>query len=290
MRLWPKHWHPETWICSIRGHATPAAAALHLGPEDAALGAVLSDGRRLGRCMRCDSWIEHPTPTATDATWTDLPPIAEIPKPRRGKPLHEAILMRLISINKGAHAAVFTLLAVALLLLETNIDHVHRWADSLVAKLSGPLSDTGQQASRSFLTRQAQRLFDLEPGTVKLLLALAIAYAVIEWTEAYGLWRERRWAEYLTVIATAGFLPLEIHELIDSITAVRVLALVVNIALIIWLLINKHLFGVRGGPRTMHEGAEVDWDHVLATPTPARGRTVGRGTPAAAELQHSEHV
>ena len=40
----------------------------------------------------------------------DLPPIADLPKPRRGKPLHEAILMRLISLNKGAHASVFSLL------------------------------------------------------------------------------------------------------------------------------------------------------------------------------------
>lgn len=290
MRLWPKHWHPETWICSIRGHVTPAAYAVTIGQEDAALGATLSDGRRLARCLRCDSWIEHAPPAADEATWADLPPISELPKPRRGKPLHEAILMRLISINKGAHATVFTLLAVALLLLETNIDHVHRWSNDLIARLSGPLSDTGQQASRGFLTRQVQRLFNLEPGTVKLLLALAVVYAVIEWTEAYGLWRERRWAEYLTVVATAGFLPLEIHELIQRITAVRVLALVVNVALIVWLLTNKHLFGLRGGQKTLHESTAVDWDEVLAAPTPARGRQTVRAVATPPEMAHSDHV
>lgn len=256
----------------MRGHATPAADALTIGPKDAALGAVLADGRRLARCLRCDTWVEHPPPDASTAKWETLPPIAEIAKPRRGKPLHEAILMRLISINKGAHAAVFTVLAAALLVLETNLAHIHRWAESLISKLSGPLSDTGQQASRSWLARQAQRIFDLEPGTIKLLLALAVAYAVIEWTEAYGLWREKRWAEYLTVVATTGFLPLEIHELIDRITVVRVGALVVNIALIIWLIVNKHLFGVRGGLATLHEGLGVDWDEVLAKPMPARPR------------------
>ena len=60
MRLWPKHWHLETWICSMRGHATPAADAATIGPDDAALGASLADGRRLARCLRCDTWIEHP--------------------------------------------------------------------------------------------------------------------------------------------------------------------------------------------------------------------------------------
>ncbi len=257
------------------GHVAPAADALVLGPEDAALGATLADGRRLARCLRCDTWIEHAPPDPATAVWTDLPPIEDLPTPRRGKPLHEAILMRLISINKAAHATVFTILAAALLLLETNLAHIHRWARNLVDTLSGPLDDTGQQASRGFLARQAQKIFDLEPGTIKLLLALALVYAAVEWTEAYGLWRERRWAEYLTVLATTGFLPLEIHELIKSITVVRVLALVVNVALIIWLVVNKHLFGVRGGVRTLHEAAAVDWNAVLAAPSPARANRVG---------------
>ena len=273
MRLWPQHWHPETWVCSMRGHVTPAADALVLGPEDSALGATLADGRRLARCLRCDTWLEHKAPDPDEALWADLPPIEDLPKPRRGKPLHEAILMRLISINKAAHATVFTLLAVALLLIESNLAHIHRWAESMIKRLSGPLSDTGQEAGRSFLARETQKLFNLEPGTVKLLLALALAYAVVEWTEAYGLWREKRWAEYLTVVATTGFLPLEIHELIKRITVVRVAALIVNVALIVWLVLNKHLFGARGGPRTLHEAAEVDWDAVLAAPSPARGRT-----------------
>jgi uncharacterized membrane protein (DUF2068 family) len=280
MRLWPQHWHPETWICSMRGHAAPASEAVTIGPDDAAVGAVLADGRRLARCLRCDTWVEHPPPDPATARWQTLPPLAELPKPRRGKPLHEAILMRLIAINKAAHATVFTLLAIALTLLETNLNHIHRWAQGLVRSLAGPLSDTGQQASRSFLARQAQRLFALEPGTIKLLLALAIAYAAIEWTETIGLWREQRWAEYLTVLATAGFLPLEVHELIKSVTVVRVVALVINIALIIWLVLNKHLFGVRGGPHTMHEDAAIDWEAVLAAPTPARARVrpVARAT------------
>ena len=274
MRLWPSAWHPETWICSMRGHVTPAEDALVLGPEDSALGAILPDGRRLARCLRCDTWIEHPAPDADTALWVNLPPIEDLPKPRRGKPLHEAILMRLIAINKATHASIFTMLAIALLLIETNLAHIHRWAEGMVRRLSGPLSDTGQQASRSFITREVQKLFALEPGTVKLLLTLALAYAVVEWTEAYGLWREKRWAEYLTVLATAGFLPLEIHELIKRVTVVRGLALIVNVALIVWLLRNKHLFGLRGGAATMHEAEAIDWDAVLAAPTPARGRTL----------------
>lgn len=272
MRLWPKHWHPETWVCSMRGHAAPAAQAVSVGPNDAALGAELADGRRLARCLRCDTWVEHQAPDPATARWPCLPPIIDLPLPRRGKPLHEAILMRLIAINKAVHASVFTLLAVTLVLLETNLDRLHHWAGSVVDALARPVSDTGQGASQSWLGRQVQHVFDLKPDTLRVLLGLAIVYAAIEWTEAVGLWKEKRWAEYLTVLATAGFLPLEIHELIDRVTIVRIGALIINVALIIWLVWAKHLFGARGGPASLHAEGDIDWNAVLAAPTPAAGK------------------
>jgi len=256
----------------MRGHAAPAADAVVVGAADAALGATLADGRRLARCLRCDTWIEHPPPDPESATWTTLPPLAELTLPRRGAALREAIVMRLISLNKAAHALVFTLLAVMLTLIETNLDEVHDWAGRMVERLDGPIDDTGQGASQGWLSRQLHHLFDLQPGTLRILLALAIAYAVVEWAEAYGLWRERRWAEYLTVIATTGFLPLEVHELIERVTVLRILALAVNVALVVWLVVKKHLFGVRGGVATLLHETTVDWSAVLQAPSPARGR------------------
>jgi len=255
----------------MHGHVTPAADAASVGPADAALGASLADGRRLARCLRCDTWIEHPLPDPATARWGTLPPAADLTKPRRGVALHEAIVMRLISINKAAHALVFTLLASVLILLETNLHRIHAWAGHMVEALGGPIDETGQGASQSWLSRQLQHLFDLRPGTLRVLLGLALAYAVVEWTEAYGLWKERRWAEYLTVVATTGFLPLEVHELLDRVTVLRIAALVVNVALVIWLVRAKHLFGFRGGAAALHADVAIDWDAVLAAPTPARG-------------------
>ena len=199
-----------------------------------------------------------------------MPAVEALSKPRRGQPLQEAILMRLIAINKASHALVFTVLAAMLVVLETNFGRLHAWAQSVADALGSQLGDTGQGASQTWLSRQMRHVLDLKPGTVHLLLILAVVYAVIEWTEAIGLWKERRWAEYLTVLATAGFLPLEIHELVDRVTALRVGALIVNVALIVWLVRAKHLFGARGGPATLHE--HVDWAAVLAVPTPAAGR------------------
>ena len=93
-----------------------------------------------------------------------------------------------------------------------------------------------------------------------------------------GLWKERRWAEYLTVVATAGFLPFEIRELFDRVSVFRVGALVVNVVILVYLVWAKRLFGVRGGPQSLHE--QIDWRAVLSPrtrpepePRPPQGHT-----------------
>ena len=65
--------------------------------------------------------------------------------------------------------------------------------------------------------------------------------------EAVGLWLLRRWGEYFAVIATCVFLPLEVYELTEKVTAFRLGALVINVAAVVWLLWSKRLFGLNGG-------------------------------------------
>ena len=112
----------------MRGHAAPAAHARLVGPADAALGAELADGRRLARCLRCDTWIEHAQPTGSDVEYEKVPPLSLLATPRRGEPLHEAIVMRVIALNKATHALGFSIVAVAALLLETNLGAVKSFA------------------------------------------------------------------------------------------------------------------------------------------------------------------
>ena len=64
---------------------------------------------------------------------------------------------------------------------------------------------------------------------------------------AVGLWLMRRWGEYFAVIATSVFLPLEIYELTEKLTATRLIALIINIVAVVWLLWSKRLFGLNGG-------------------------------------------
>ncbi|HEY4377402.1 MAG TPA: DUF2127 domain-containing protein [Acidimicrobiales bacterium] len=268
MRLVPRHWHTETWVCSMRGHLAPAAGVCHLGPEDRRLGVELGDGHRLARCLRCDMWVEVADPVAGSVTSERLPPIAELPKPRRGKVLQEAVLLRVIAIERAVHCVGFGLLALALAALELKLPGLQTTARSLNRQLSSNGVQAGQAASRDHLNRWLHRLIGLHKSAVTVLLVTALVYCVVEGVEAVGLWRERRWAEYLTALATVGFLPFEAHELIERVTVFRIGALVANLAILAWLVWTKHLFGVRGGSSTLHE--DVDWDAILADPTPAR--------------------
>jgi uncharacterized membrane protein (DUF2068 family) len=265
MRLWPKSWHAETWVCSIRGHATPARTVERLRPEDRELGVDTPDGRRLSRCLRCDVWVESMPPAPGAATREVLPPLDRIPKPRRGHVLADAILLRLIAINRAVHSVLFGTLAITLVVLETQLFDLQTYARDSIERLDGVVDDTGPSASHDFLSRELHRLLDVDRGTLIVLAVTATAYCIIEGVEAYGLWRERRWAEYLTVLATAGFLPFEIRELVDRVTFLRVGALVVNVAILVWLVWSKHLFGIRGGHTTLEE--RIDWPAILAPPT-----------------------
>lgn len=76
---------------------------------------------------------------------------------------------------------------------------------------------------------------------------MLVGYALVEVVEGVGLWLLKRWGEYFAVIATSVFLPLEIHDLAKGITMTRVVTFAINVAAVIYLLISKRLFGLRGG-------------------------------------------
>jgi uncharacterized membrane protein (DUF2068 family) len=65
---------------------------------------------------------------------------------------------------------------------------------------------------------------------------VALAYGVLEGAEAYGLWRRRRWGEWLTVAATSLLFIPEVWELTKSATLLKVGALLVNITVVAYLL------------------------------------------------------
>jgi uncharacterized membrane protein (DUF2068 family) len=68
------------------------------------------------------------------------------------------------------------------------------------------------------------------------LAAAAFAYAAFRLIEAYGLWQERAWAEWLAVISGGIYVPLEVYEIVQRVTWLRVGLLVVNLAIVAFLI------------------------------------------------------
>jgi uncharacterized membrane protein (DUF2068 family) len=77
---------------------------------------------------------------------------------------------------------------------------------------------------------------------ITLIAFGAIAYALLEGTEGVGLAMRRRWAEYLTVIATGILIPYEAYEVIHRATLFKVGALLLNLAVVGYLAYRKRLF------------------------------------------------
>jgi uncharacterized membrane protein (DUF2068 family) len=76
----------------------------------------------------------------------------------------------------------------------------------------------------------AKKLRELSLGT--------FFYSAVFLTEGIGLALRKRWAEYLTIISTAGFIPLEIYELVKHPGILKVILLLVNIAVVIYLVLE----------------------------------------------------
>jgi hypothetical protein len=129
-----------------------------------------------------------------------------------------------------------------------------------------------------------QLLFSVSIRNLYLLGAAISAYALLEGVEAIGLWFGKRWAEYLTFVATVVFIPYEVSELIKGVTALKLVAFVINVAVAVYLLYAKRLFGLRGGgkaERAEHE-ADTGWAAIeRSTPHGTPERSAPRSAPEA---------
>jgi uncharacterized membrane protein (DUF2068 family) len=88
-------------------------------------------------------------------------------------------------------------------------------------------------------SRYPQIFLDLagRTGDSKLqLLALgALGYSVLHLVEACGLWLQRRWAEWLAVAIAGVYIPIEIYELWERVTWIRISLLAINVAIVAYL-------------------------------------------------------
>jgi uncharacterized membrane protein (DUF2068 family) len=73
---------------------------------------------------------------------------------------------------------------------------------------------------------------------LKALSVGTFFYSGLFLTEGTGLALRKRWAEYLTIVSTASLLPIEIYELVKQVSALKIIVLLANIAIVVYLVIE----------------------------------------------------
>jgi uncharacterized membrane protein (DUF2068 family) len=238
-RTWPilngVNW--SLFGCARSGHVS-------YEPDEPALGSRLmaqTAGGVAWRCLRCGAFV-------TDGQHSGGP-AAEAPLIRRGKELRSELILRLFAVERFLRFLILGAAAYGVWRFRSDRAGVQRTFNDALPVIRDLYRGLGFDVTHSKLIGLIQDSFTLNPHTL-LYLAIGLAvYAIIELSEAVGLWMGRRWGEYLALVATSVFVPYEIYDLTVKITWLRILAFTVNILLVVYLVWTKRLIGVRGGKR-----------------------------------------
>jgi uncharacterized membrane protein (DUF2068 family) len=93
---------------------------------------------------------------------------------------------------------------------------------------------TGALSAHPAIRRALERLSS-DGHALRELAVASLIYAAIFVVEGVGLLRRRRWAEWLTVIVTGSFIPLEIYELLRRPRLAKLIAIALNAAIVVYL-------------------------------------------------------
>lgn len=232
--------------CARRGHATYL-------PDEPALANRLTAATAAGiaiRCLRCGDFIIG-GPAGHG-------PAADAPHIPRGKALRDQLLMRLLSVERGIRGILMIAAAVAVWRFRGAEQSLNLLLAQEMPALRQLWANAGLNIDSSFLIQQAHALITVSQSTLTLVTIGLLVYAGVQLAESVGLWLEKVWGEYLAVVASSLFIPVEIFELADKPTAVKAVVLAVNIAVVVWLITSKRLFGVRGGQAAHHAALQSE--------------------------------
>jgi uncharacterized membrane protein (DUF2068 family) len=180
--------------------------------------------------------------------------------------------LRLIAIDRALHFVLLGGLAAAVFVFAANKDLLHRDFVRIVTDLQGGVGGPVHSTTGS-VEHELTRLFAISTRNLEITGVVLSAYALLEGVEAVGLWLGLRWAEYLTFVATTVLVPFEVYEIVRRPTALKAITLVVNLAIVVYLIYAKRLFGIRGGARALADirAADAGWPAIeLATPRPSQ--------------------
>jgi len=138
----------------------------------------------------------------------------------------KGVLLLLLGLGllKLVHAEIATLFSLLIEALHLNADS--RLIHGLVLKVDA-----------------------LQPHSVLMAGLISLGYAGLMVVEGVGLWLEFSWAAYLTVVSTSLLIPVEVYEIVDHVSFVRVGALVLNLGIVGYLIsqLKHHHLRKRAG-------------------------------------------
>jgi len=225
----------STLSCGRNGHLTFA-------PDEPELRAKLSATTLQGQawqCLRCGSFVTG-DPSLTG-------PAAQAPMVPRGKEIRSKLILRLFAIERFIRAIVAATAAYVLWHYRDSQISLERTFDRKLPLITDLFRQLGFNISNSKFVGLLQHALTLSTRTLILIAAGLALYAVIEVVEGVGLWLARRWGEYFAFVATSLGLPIEIYDLTRKITVTASVLFALNVALVLYLVLTKRLFGVRGG-------------------------------------------
>jgi uncharacterized membrane protein (DUF2068 family) len=247
-------WNLRT--CARSGHVTYA-------PTEAALSAKLEATTPLGdawRCLRCGAYVLGDPAGAG--------PADDAPVLLRGKALRSAFILRFLAIERFIRGLVILALGVAVLQFKSSQVSVRQLFDKDLRAAKPLFNQLGWNATDSGLIHTIEKGLNAKGSTLNLVAGFLIFYGLLQLIEGAGLWLLKRWGEYFAVVATSLFLPLEIYELSEKVTLLRIGAFALNVAAVLYLLLSKRLFGLRGGHRAyeaqLHEASLLEVEQSAA--------------------------
>jgi uncharacterized membrane protein (DUF2068 family) len=93
-------------------------------------------------------------------------------------------------------------------------------------------------AGKSYPNVFSRILEDTSNAQLWLIACLVIVYALVRFIEAYGLWRARRWAEWLAAVSGAIYIPFELYELARGVSWIKLAALAANVAIVAFMILS----------------------------------------------------
>jgi uncharacterized membrane protein (DUF2068 family) len=139
--------------------------------------------------------------------------------------------LRVIAIYKLVKMAALLLVAAGAfgLVREARFEAFTQW-----------LVQLPMHHGHGLLVQLVDRAVEIGPHKFVAIGLAACVYAAVFAAEGYGLWRERRWAEYLTVIVTASLLPFEIWEVVRHYSWLKLATLGANGVIVVYLVHVLH--------------------------------------------------